>query len=236
MYKLMVMAMVLGSILLSGPSGWCAAQDDEEKVVAVQNRIFHRTHEIDSYFGYIADDDFFNVYPLGIGYTFHFNEHVAWEVARVAYMFNTDKDLKQTLQNDFNVQPERFPEQKYMAHSHFVFKPLYGKHAFMNRSIINNEIYLFAGPGIVNYEWDYSTGESRTENALSLSVGAGLKYFLSEKISLSFEIRDLLNFREDDTENNVYFGLSIGYRFNMAPRRVEEDPTMKRLKRILDEE
>jgi outer membrane beta-barrel protein len=236
MYKLMVMAMVLGAILLSGPSGWCAEQVDEEKVVAVQNRIFHRTHEIDTYFGYIADDDFFNVFPLGIGYTFHFSEHFAWEVARVQYMFNTDKDLSETLQNDFDVQPERFPEQKYMVHSHFVFKPLYGKHAYMNRSIINNEIYLFAGPGMVQYEWDYSTGESLIENAFSLSVGAGLKYFLSEKISLSFEIRDLINFLEEDTENYIYFGLSIGFRFNMAPRRAKEDPTMKKLKRILDEE
>ncbi len=236
MYKFMVMAMVVGSILLNGPSVRGETQVDQERVVAVQNRIFDRTHEIDFSFGYIADDDFFHVYPLGIGYTFHFNENFAWEVARAQYMINSDKDLKETLQKDFNVQPERFSEQRYMAHSHFVFKPLYGKHALMNRKIINNEIYFFAGPGVVNYEWDYSNGESQTENALSLSFGAGLKYFLSEKISLSVEIRDLLNFREDDTENNVYFGLCIGYQFNMAPRRVKEDPTMQRLKRILNEE
>ena len=234
--KLVVFGMVLGAVLLFWQSGWCDAQSEEEKVYAVQNRVFHRNHEIDVACGYIADDDFFHVYPLGIGYTFHFNDHLSWEVGRVQYMFNVDKDLKETLQQQFNVQPERFAEQTYMYHTHAVYKPLYGKHAYRNRGVINNEIYFFAGPGIVHYEWDYSTGESRTEDALSLSFGVGLKYFMSKKICLNFEIRDLWNFRENDTENNIYFGLGVGYRFNLAPRKVEEDATVKKLNRILNEE
>lgn len=223
-------------VLAAAQTGWCDTQSDEEKVFAVQNRVFHRNHEIDLMLGYIADDDFFHVYPLGVGYTFHFNDHIAWEVARAQYMFNTDKELKGTLENDFNVEPEKFPEQKYMLHSHLVYSPLYGKHAFMNRSIINNEIYFFAGPGIVHYEWKHSTGETDSEDALSMSFGAGLKYFLSKQICLNVEIRDLMNFRKDDTENNIYFGLGVGYRFNLAPRKVEEDPTMKKLNKILKDE
>ena len=236
MRKRALFGLILALILLSGQSGLCDTQTDDEKVYAVQNRVFHRNHEIDFSGGYIADDDFFHVYPLGIGYTFHFNDHISWEVARAQYMFNVDKDLKETLEKEFNVQPERFPEQKYMLHSHLVYKPLYGKHAFRNRSVINNEIYFFAGPGIVHYEWNYSYGESKTEDALSLSLGVGLKYFLSKKVCLNFEIRDLWNIREDDTENNIYFGLGVGYRFNLAPRKVEEDPTMKKLNKILKEE
>lgn len=236
MSKRVLVGLILSMILLSGQLGWCDTPADDEKVYAVQNRVFHRNHEIDFSAGYIADDDFFHVYPLGIGYTFHYNDHISWEVARAQYMFNVDKDLKETLQRDFAVQPERFAEQRYMLHTHLVYKPLYGKHAFMNRSVINNEIYFFAGPGIVHYEWDYSSGESTTEDALSLSLGVGLKYFLSKKICLNFEIRDLWNFREDNTENNIYFGLGVGYRFNLAPRKVEEDPTMKKLNNILKEE
>ena len=236
MRKRVVIGLVLAIVMVSGHVGWCDTPGGEEKVYAVQNRVFHRNHEIDLSAGYIADDDFFHVYPLGIGYTFHFNDHLAWEVARAEYMFNVDKDLKETLQQEFNVQPERFAEQKYMYHTHFVYSPLYGKHAYMNQGIINNEIYFFAGPGIVHYEWDYSTGESKTEDALSLSFGVGLKYFWSEKICLNFEVRDLWNFRESDTENNFYFGLGVGYRFNMAPRKVEEDPTVKKLNRILNDE
>jgi outer membrane beta-barrel protein len=236
MSKGMVVALVLGMLLLSVQPGWCDLQGSEEQVFAVQNRVFHRNHEIDLSVGYIADDDFFHVYPVGVGYTFHFTDHFAWEVCRGQYMFNVDKDLKESLQNDFGVQPEEFAEQRYMLHSHLVYSPFYGKHAFMNRGIINNEIYFFAGPGTVHYEWDYSNGESRSEDAVSISFGVGLKYFLSKKICLNFELRDLMNMREDDTENNIYFGVGVGYRFNLAPRQVEEDPTMKKLDKILQEE
>ncbi len=236
MRKNVLMGVVVSIIVLSGQWAWCDTQTDEEKVYAVQNRIFHRSHELDLSVGYISDDAFFQVYPISLGYTFHFNELFAWEVARVQYMFNEERDLKKTLENEFNVTPERFPEPKYMIHSHLVFKPLYGKHAFLNHGVINNEIYLFAGAGTAHYEFQLSTGESQEEDALSLSFGMGLKYHFNKKICMNFEIRDLVNFREAETENNLYFGLGVGYRFNLAPRKVEEDPTMKKLKRILDEE
>ena len=222
-------------MLLWGQTGWCEDQEQEEKVFAVQNKVFHRHHEIDFSVGYSADDDFFQVYPLGIGYTYHLNEHVSWEVARVQYVLTQDKDLKKTLESEFDVQPEQFSEPKYMVHTHAVFKPLYGKSALLNRGIVNHEVYVFAGGGVVNYEWNQSSGESRSESAFSISVGAGMKYFLSEQSCINFEIRDLVNFREDDTENNVMFGVSFGFRFNLGARKVEEYQSMKRLKRILDE-
>jgi outer membrane beta-barrel protein len=233
-YKVLA-GFVAALILLSGNSGWCDSQTDEEKVYAVQNRVFHRNHQLDLSIGYIADDDFFHVYPVSLGYTFHFGQHLSWEVMRFGYNYNQDKDLKQTLEDEFAAQPERFSEQMYMYHSHLVFKPLYGKHAFMNRGIINNEIYLFAGAGMVHYEWDYSDGRTDSEDAVSISLGAGMRFFLNQTFCLNVEIRDLINLREDDTENNLYFGAGIGYRFNLAPRKVEEDPTVKKLKNILEE-
>jgi outer membrane beta-barrel protein len=231
-----LVAMVLGIMLLGVQFGWCDDRTDEEKVYAIQERVFHRNHELDLSAGYIADDDFFHVYPIALGYTYHFNDKIAWQVARLQYNINQDKDLKSTLENEFNVTPERFPEQKYSYHTHFVYKPLYGKHAWLNRSIINNEIYFFGGAGMVHYEWRRSFGESDQEDAFSLSFGAGLKYFLNQKFCLNFEVRDLVNFREDDTENNLFFGIGLGYRFNLAPRKVEEDPSIQQLKSILNDQ
>jgi outer membrane beta-barrel protein len=230
-----VLAGVVAALfLLSANSGWCESQSDEEKVYAVQNRLFHRNHQLDLSVGYIADDDFFHLYPVSLGYTFHFGENFSWEVARFSYNYNQDKDLKETLENEFSAQPERFPEQIYMYHSHLVFKPLYGKHAVLNRGIVNDEIYLFAGAGAVHYEWNYSDGRTETEEAVSLSFGAGMRFFLNQTFSLNFEIRDLIHLRKDDTENNLQFGAGIGYRFNLAPRKIEEDPTVKKLKKILE--
>lgn len=235
MFKKVVSIMVLSVILLSGQLGWCDTQTGEQEVYAVQNRIFHRTHEIDLSIGYIADDAFYQVYPISLGYTYHLTEKLGWEVGRFQYMINTERNLKEDLEDQFNVTPERFPEPIYMFHSHLVYKPLYGKHAWLNKSVINNEIYLLAGGGVAYYEWEESYGEGKDETAFSLSLGAGLRYFLNKKFCLNFEIRHLSNFREDETETNLYFGGGLGYRFNLAPRKVEEDPSMKKLKRILDE-
>lgn len=230
-----VAGFVLALILLSGNVGWCETLTGEEEVYAVQNRVFHRDHELDLSIGYVADDDFFHVYPISLGYTMHFDDVWSWEIARFGFMFNQDKDLKETLENEFGAQPERFPEQKYMLHSHAVYKPLYGKHALLNRKVVNNEIYVFAGAGIVHYEWNHSSGTSDEEDAFSVDFGVGMRFFLSEKLCLNAEVRHLINFRDDDTENNMYFGAGVGYRFNMAPRKVVEDPTVKRLKKILEE-
>ena len=213
-------------------SGWCA-DDDEEKVAAIQNRVFHKYHELGLSAGYIADDDFFHIYPVGASYTFNYNEHFSWEVFRYQYMFTQEKDLKAELL-DIGVQPSRYPEQKYAIHSHLIFKPLYGKDAVLNRSVVNHETYIFIGGGVVRYEWIQSYGENETEDAPSLSLGVGMKFFLNQKFCLNVEIRDLVNFREDDTENNVYFGLGLGFRFDLLPRERKADPTVEKLKEILD--
>jgi outer membrane beta-barrel protein len=231
-----VILLIIGLILLQAETSLCETRDSEEKVFAVQNRIFHRDHEIDLSLGYIADDSFHHVYPIGVGYIYHLNEHFSWEVGRFSYLYNTDKNLKESLSEDFGVQPERFPKQQYMFHSHLMFKPLYGKSAFLNRKVINHEVYAYAGAGMVHYEWEYSTGGTEGEDAISLSMGIGMKYFISERYCLNVELRDLVNFRESDTENNLYFAVGVGYRFNMAPRKIVEDPTVKKIKTILDAE
>ena len=237
MNKKRIWVFVITGLMLSwGQMGWCEDQSQEEKVYAVQNKVFHRYHEIDFLAGYSADDDFFHLYPLGLAYTYHFNEHVSWEVARAQYVLTIDKDLKKTLESEFEVQPEQFSEPRYMVHTHAVFKPLYGKSALLNRGIVNHEVYVLAGGGIVQYEWNQSSGENRSETAFSISLGAGMRYFFSEQFCINLEVRDLVNFREGDTENNVMLGASFGFRFNLGTRRVEEDQSMKRLKRILDEE
>jgi len=226
------MAITLGFLLLFPALSMCA-EADEETVSAIQNRIFFRHHELDLSGGYIADDDFFHIFPAALSYTFNFNELWSWEVCRFQYMFTMEKDLKTDLL-ELGVQPSRYPEQRYALHSHLIIKPLYGKAAFLNRSVINHETYFFAGGGVTQYEWLRSYGESETENAASVSLGGGMKFFLNERFCLNFEVRDVMNFREDKTENTVFFGLGLGFRFDLSARKTEEDPAIEKLKTILE--
>ncbi|MBW2366287.1 MAG: outer membrane beta-barrel domain-containing protein [Deltaproteobacteria bacterium] len=233
MKKMIVLGLAIGLCLMIFQSAW-GDETDNEQVYAVQNRIFHRYHEIGAFAGYIADDDFFHIYPVSLGYTFNFKEHFSWEVARFQYMITQEKDLKAELL-DIGVQPSRYPEQQYALHSHLIFRPFYGKDAVLNRGIVNRETYFFIGGGATHYEWNRSFGENETENAPSLSFGVGMKYFLNQKFCLNFEIRDMVTFREDDTENNIHFGIGIGFRFDLSARKSQEDPTIQKLKGILND-
>jgi outer membrane beta-barrel protein len=220
--------------VLSGVNpGFCGNFDTGEHVKAIQERIFHRHHEIGLNVGYIPDDDFYYAFPVGLGYTYNFNDHFSWEVVRAQLALNTEKSLKDDLEENFGVTPQEFDEPKYFIHSHLVFKPSYGKDAVWNRSVVNHETYLFLGGGMVNYERDYSYGSSDSENAPSVSFGIGRKYFLNQNLCLNLEVRDTVTFKDGETENNIWFGVSLGFRFNLSPRKMEQDSTIQLLDHYL---
>jgi len=217
----------------STPPGYAAEPDGEEKVFAVQNKIFHRYHEIGISAGYIADDDFYNVYPVSLNYTFNYNEHISWEIFNARWNITRDKDIRKDLEEQFGVTPTEFTEPRYYIHSNVILKPFYGKDAVFNRGIINRESYLLGGAGIVSYERKFSDGRADIENALSLSIGWGTKYFLNEKLCLNLEIRDFVNFKSDNSENVIYVGIGLGYRFNLSARKTEKDKTVEKLENYL---
>ena len=220
----------------SAGSVWADDADQEEKVYAVQNKIFHRSHEIGVAAGYIPDEDFYEIFPIGGYYMFSFNEHWAWEVVRAQYNLTVEKDLKKELEDEFGVSPSEFSEPVYMAHSNIVYKPFYGKFAFRNRRIINSETFFLLGGGVVSYENKYNFEPSTSELAPSLSLGLGTRLFLSKHWAMNLELRNYTNFRETQTENRFYLGVSFGLRFNLSPRKKESDPRMEKLNQYLKED
>ncbi len=210
-----------------------AGEESRENVFSIQNRLFHKDHEIALLFGYIANDDFYHPYPVGLSYTYHWNEYFAWEVARAQYLVNQDKDLKTDLETKYGLTPSEFDEPTFMLHSHLVIKPFYGKNSVFNRSILNHESYFVIGGGVVNYERKYSWGKADTETVPSISFGYGTKYFISKGLAINFEIRDLVNLKSAKTTNNIYLGIGLTYRFNLAPRKTERDVTAEKLRNYL---
>jgi hypothetical protein len=51
---------------------------------------------------------------------------------------------------------------------------------------------------------------------------------------MTLEIRDLINMKKDNTENNVYFGLGLSFQFNLFPGKSEQDETVDKLKGYLE--
>lgn len=225
--QVVYVCVLLAGILVSAPG--YGAEREEASVFAVQDRVFHKNHELALSLGYIADDDFYNVYPLGVGYTFNFTDHLSWEVARFQYMFSREKDLKGDLEDEFGVTPSQFTKPMYAIHSSVVLRPFYGKSAVYNRRILNHETFFLLGAGMIHYDRKRSFGGTGTENAVSICLGAGKTYFLNKHLSLSLDIRDYVNLKDDRTENTIFLGLSLGFRFNLLPRKTEADRTLDTL-------
>jgi outer membrane beta-barrel protein len=207
---------------------------DGETVVAVQDRVFFRHHEIDLGIGYIPDDDFYELFPAELGYTYNFNDHVAWNVINLHWMFDQEKDLKEKLEDEFGVTPESFDKTVYALHTNLIFKPLYGKSVFRNSRVINHETYVSAGGGFVTYETETSIGDTETKMMSSISLGIGQKVFIGQKLCVNFELKDWINFKEDEIENNFWFGISMGFRFNLAARKSEQDQIIQKAGQYLE--
>jgi len=237
MKKWAVLMLMTVFIVVSGETVFAKSKKNknEEKVQAVQNRLFNKHHEIALNVGYVPDDEFYYSFPVGIGYTYNFNEKLSWEVARFEWFFNGEKSLKEDLESDFDATPERYKEPQYMLLSNLYYRPLYGKDAFHNNRIINHETTIFLGGGAINYIWNNSVGESDSELAPCISVGVGKKYFINDKFSINPEIRDLIIFRDDEIENRIYFGVGFGFRFNLSARKSKEDDTLKKLNDYLND-
>ncbi|GAA3916339.1 outer membrane beta-barrel domain-containing protein [Litoribacillus peritrichatus] len=206
------------SIACAAISSTALGGEADENVSVIQERLYDRSHELGFNLGYIPDD-FYENFPIGGSYTYHFDEHFAWEVVRAQYAFSGEKDIKTQLEDDFQVEPEEFDELNYTLHTSFMIKPTYGKDSFFNKGIINHETYLTAGVGIVGYSTNTAEDGSDDQTALSLAFGLGRKYFLNESFNLSLEVRDMVVFKDGDVENNVYLGMGLNYRFDFTPKR-----------------
>ncbi len=236
MKKIFTIFLVVLIMTVWTSAGLCKESKDKALVYATQNRVFHRPHEVGFFLGYVADNDFYNAFPVGLSYTFNKGYNFAWEVVRGEYMVNKEKDLKGRLETEFFVTPSEFTEPKYSIYSNFIWKPLYGKEAFRNKRILNHESYFLLGGGIAAEERLQPYEAAVTENAQVVSVGFGTKYFIGKNLCLNLEIRDLVKIKEDRTENNIYFGITLGWRFNLRARVAEEDQTIKKIKDYLNTE
>jgi len=195
----------------------------EERVYVVQEKIFHRYHEAGIFIPYIPDDDFFDSFGIGANYVYHFNDILSWELFRCAWMINQDKPIREDIKKSLNITPTFYDEPKYMVYSHLWFRPLYGKSALCNKKIVFHETGLFAGAGLLGFDRIKSFASDANDTALSLSFGLFTTFFLNPYSSVSLQIRDLIHFKDNQTENRICMEMGYSFRFNMSPRKKLEN-------------
>jgi len=154
-------------------------------VLAVQERQYRMNHELSVGIGMMPLDAFYKGYTAQVGYTFHFTDSFAWQIARGSYSVNVDTGLKQQLLDQYGVLPTKFPEVQWMAGSDLVWSPLYGKWTFMNRTVLHFEGFLLGGVSFLHL-----TNEASLLPSPALNIGLGIRLFSTKHVSFRLDITD----------------------------------------------
>jgi outer membrane beta-barrel protein len=151
-------------------------------------------HELSLGIGALPADAFYKGYFAGLGYTYHFTDHFAWQVGRGAYSYNVKTGLRSQLERDFGVAPTSSAfedEVQWMVGSDVMWSPFYGKTSILNTRVVHFEAFLLGGATVfkLNRAGGFRPGAN---------VGLGVRVFKS----------DTLSFRLDVTNNFVFAGPS----------------------------
>jgi outer membrane beta-barrel protein len=176
--------------------------EDVGRVSAIQNRKYKLEQELNVMVAFLPWDAFYKGIGLGGSYTYHFSDTIAWEVARAAYCFNFDTDLKTQLIN-LSTKPTNFEEVNFYVTSDLFYSPIYFKGVWLNSQLIYGEVYGEVGVGAF-----WTTDGVR--GAPNLGIGGRL--FLSKTFSLRFEVRDSVLIETSPVNVlDINFGISLNF-------------------------
>jgi outer membrane beta-barrel protein len=169
----------------------------QRHVEVVQKRRYPKAKrlELAAFAGVIPNDAFVIALPAGLRLAWHTSEHAAWELS-AAGAVDVDTSLRSFLvSNDANLNAQVRDRQRARVDAAFVWSPIYGKFAWMNRSVVYVDVSLIAGAGAVYTVADYLSGAAGVRpEAL---VGAAVRVFINRTTSLRFEYRQLAYPRAD---------------------------------------
>ncbi len=183
--------------------------DEGGSLYAVQNRKHVVAHEFDLGIGIIPLDAFYKGVTTSLGYTYHFSDLFAWEIAHGTYSFNVDTDLRTDLERTFGVRPSEFGKLRFVAGTNAVVKPLYGKFVFLNDQLVYLELFANAGPVLASYD---NLGLFAGGNA-----GFGARLFLSRFFSVRLDVRNYVLFDLSGIDGTRYeLHLRAGISLNLG--------------------
>jgi outer membrane beta-barrel protein len=211
------------ALLLLGVSGLALAKkpapewEESDKLPAVQNRLYRNEHEFMAGIGVLPTDAFYKGVLFNGGYTWHITD--LWGVeGRFTYSKNLKTSLRTRLENNFpeNAPTGKFSELDYYGELAAVFKPIYGKLSFMNKTLVYGEIYLSASAivGMMHggLALDQTEGGTKGNHiAFGGAPGFGIRGYLNKYMSLRFDFRYLLLYSDGDGHYPLMITLNASF-------------------------
>ncbi len=162
-------------------------QADDElrsgRVIAVQDKPYRMVHEFSITAGVLPADAFYTGLTLGGSYTLHLSDVWSWEAIDFHYSANVDNGLDVTLAERWSVAPTSDPRLDYLAGTHLVFTPLFGKFTFFNQSILHASAHFALGGGIAHFSDGFR---------VQATAGPGVRLYWGQVVSTRFDIRGTL--------------------------------------------
>ena len=175
----------------------------------IQNRKYELAHEISLLGGGLPVDPYYKGITVTAGYTYHINTSIAWEVVQLTYSYNIDTGLKENLAQLVAAKGGKLelPEIQWIAASHLVLKPFYGKQAFLDAGVVHLEAYLQGGPAVLGLV------DAKTPVGFGADVGFGVRLWLSEGLSVRIDATDIVYLEKAEISQAVH--LHGGLSFNL---------------------
>lgn len=193
--------------------------DSPGELYSIENRDLLGSHEISATIGVLPLDAFGTGLTIAGSYTYHFNQLFGWEIIGGGYAIQLGTGLKTQLRDRFQVQPEgeTVSELQAMFHSNFVFKPLYGKLALLDKKLISGELFFVSGPAL-GYYVDGGI-------PFGFDFGFGMRFFLgSPYFSFRVDVRDYVFIPSlSQVDNHLYLSLGLSLTFGFGNEQSTED-------------
>ena len=189
---------------------WATAQetvtDQPNAIEAIQSRTYSLSNEIQLSVGVLPADPFVKGLVAGGGYTFHFTDHFAWNIAHGGYVYNVTTSLMDQLVRDFGAPASTFEQAQFFAGTDLVFKPFYGKSSVLNTYVVHFDTQILVGANL----WKFQVGGF----APSVNFGAGVRVFQNHVMSWRLDVTDdVVIFTKKAPLNVPFLTLSLSFNF-----------------------
>ncbi len=198
--------------------------DEAPRVFSIQKRPYRLTHEFELGVGVLPLDAFYVGAVVGFSYTYHFSDFWAWEILSADYSINFDTGLKNHLRSEYDLEPDRLPPRiQLFGATSLIVKPLFGKLAWVNDSIVLGETFFVAGIGPhLRVAEATSTRGAFSEWVPAVNLGLGLRLWSGEVLSWRLMLRDYLMFVRAIPENSLLLMVSASFNYALDDDEAEK--------------
>jgi len=188
--------------------------EESDKLPAVQNRLFRTEHELDVGIGVLPVDPYVKGVTFGGGYAWHFTDMWAAELFG-AYLQNLHTSLRDKLENNFGIPTSRFVQIDWYAAAGGLFKPIYGKLSFLNKSLVYGELYLSLAAIVAWMEGGTKTELEPEGKGPRLGFGGapgfGIRGYITPRISMRIDFRWMVLYSRGEGHYPLLLTLNFGF-------------------------